>query len=269
MKTTFVFKNFRKWFKIQKFISHYSYALHNLNSINRKTRLTAFTTTHSRIFIKNKLKLTNYIFKSFSLFYKTNLAVQKLTLKPHDSFKHFFVRIAKNGSAFTLSVDKFFKKYKNVYNLMYNMFYYNVKTLVFSNSFLKNEVISFNWLTLSRINYKFRLKHLLIFFTPIKNLPYMNKLIRFITKTNHITAFIVDSVNHHKIVSLLRRQSVLTIGPVVVVYDSKNIDIVLPTLTNNIFTQLVLVKTLFGVKKTTEHLKYVHLKNTWVSFLSK
>jgi hypothetical protein len=84
-----------------------------------------YLTNNLIYFNKNNTKTSLYVNKSFLTYLRLNISTQSLSLKPHYSFKSFFLRNTFNGSVVILSVNKFYNKYNNVLHLMTNLFHYN------------------------------------------------------------------------------------------------------------------------------------------------
>lgn len=78
---------------------------------------------------------------SFYTFIKINLASTKPVFRPHNSFKSFYVLNSKGGLAFA-NIHKFFNKWKMMYYLMFNIFYYKIQFLTFVPSFFKKESLA-------------------------------------------------------------------------------------------------------------------------------
>ena len=93
------------------------------NPFFRKISKTPFISTYKNYTINFKNSI--YLKKSFLTYIKLNISTQNLTLKPHHSFKSFFIQGTFNGSMLVLSVNKFYNKYTNVLQLVSNLFYYN------------------------------------------------------------------------------------------------------------------------------------------------
>jgi hypothetical protein len=110
------------------------------------------------------------------------------------------------------------------------------------------------------------LSNLIFFVKPLRRNEFSRKLLKLITYIKVKNAFILDYEYHKNTTFLLQTLSVLTIGPLPVSSNYKNIDIVIPSIGDNLFLQFFFIKLIFFHKKYSEHVKYLNRTKTWLSF---
>lgn len=246
------------------FIQNTNFNLSNLfkflSKINPFIKLTTLnkSKTYNTIY-----KYQNTLHKSFYIFIKLSLSSQKLTLKPHHSFKSFFVKNKLNGSSLILNISKIRNKYFTFFSLILNMYFYKLPMLIFGHVFFKSEILSINWVHLSKFIYKLRLNDIILFITPFKRSQHLIKIFKLIKKSILKYAFIIDTTYHATTIEYLNKLSVLTIGPIPIIYNSKDLDITLPITTDNIFLQHFFLKLILSIKKYTEYKNYNLVLNLW------
>jgi hypothetical protein len=135
--------------------------------------------------------------------------------------------------------------------------------LAFGNIFFKSEILSLNWQILPTLPYKFRLKNIIFFITPLKKSDYSIKILNIITKSLFNYAFVLDTYYHKNTLNYLNDLGVLTMGPVPVIYNAKNLDIALPITADNIFLQYFFIKCTLIIKKFVEYKKYNFKIKLW------
>ena len=235
---------------------------------NKNTKIN-LTTNHLKSSYNKRVchKYNTFLRKSFSVYLSVSVFYQNTTIKPHYSFMSlFFTRSSHGKSSLLLSVSKFYKKYVTTFHLIFTMFFYKLKVTFFGNFFLKNEIISLNWAFLPQNFLKLKLNQLLLFVTPLSRRGSLQKVVYFITKNTSTNVFIFDLLYHQTTIKFLKKTPTLLIGPVPITHDIKNLDIVIPVSTDNIFSQLFLIKTILLVSKWVEYKKYLRFLKTWHSF---
>ena len=174
----------------------------------------------------------------------------------------FFTQGSYGKGSLILSVHKFYHRYVTTFHLIFTMFFYKLKVTFFGNFFLKNEIISLNWVFLPHIFLKLRLNKLLLFITPLGRRGYLQKVVYFITKNASTNVFIFDLLYHQTTIKFLKKTPTLLIGPVPVTHDTKNLDIVIPVSTDNIFFLFFLIKTILTISRWVEHARYTQFVKT-------
>ena len=96
----------------------------------------------------------------------------------------------------------------------------------------------------------------------INTVKYLKLLLR--SKINNV--FILDLNYHKTTVYFLRKLSILTIGPVPITTNIKNLDIAIPIGNDNIFSQFFFIKTIVHLKKVSEYNKYLLYIKIWENF---
>jgi len=124
--------------------SYITFFIKNLNMFRVSSSIPTNNTFSTGKLLYGKQKLKKLLNKSFGEFMGISFFRQKTSLHVNKSFSNFFINNGCGGSAKVVSVNKYYHTYINVLKLVYNLFYYNINTLWFGNSFFKNEVNSNN-----------------------------------------------------------------------------------------------------------------------------
>jgi hypothetical protein len=206
--------------------------------------------------------------KSFLVYIKLNQSVQKITLKPHYTFASFFIKNTGTGTGYIFNIQKFFKKFSNIVSLVCNLFYYRIQVLAFGPSFLKNEVLSLNWLVNNVLKTKLRLTHVTLFHVPFNNSFYGIRVLKFFKKLFSINTACILDINQHRVtLTSLNSLSIFVFGPVPVIYNSKDFDLTLPVTNESIFLQHFFLKLIIGLRRGVEFSVFSSKYRVWSNFL--
>jgi hypothetical protein len=203
--------------------------------------------------------------KTFISYLNISLHTPTNTFKIHPSFNHLYLRQSVKGSLI-INLLKFFSNWVNISTYLYNTLFYNLKPLLFGTVFFKNEVHSFNWLSLTKLNLNMRLSKTLIFTTPIKRNSVSNKIVKVLFGESVNTSIILDISYHKTTLDYLHKLSVFTVGIVPTTYNAKVVDLALPISVDNIFSQLFILKLLVKTGKFVEYDRYNYYKHLWHSY---
>ena len=121
-----------------------------LNDLNDSTRDTLFfkqKKLNNQIIYPNSLDNValkkKFYHQLLSFFFLNSFFEKKNLFNTTGFFKMFFFKNSK-GSPYILNLNKVLMRWVDFFNLMLNLFYYQVHTLSFSSPFLKKETLSLN-----------------------------------------------------------------------------------------------------------------------------
>ena len=203
------------------------------------------------------------LIKVFQTFVSINIGSQTKIFKPHHSFYMFYLGQSKGGIK-VISVAKLFSKWKLVYHLCFNIYFYKINMLIFSPSFFKNESLSLNWNVLGKFPSTWRyIKPFLVY-----KLNRITDSGEFIFRKLKFIGFnigcVTDVLYHSKTVYYLKRLNFYTFGLVPTLYNSKTLDFAVPTTNDNLLTQLFFIRFLIIVKQKSLTYKSDQLQTCWV-----
>lgn len=243
--------------------THKSYNLNNNNfkSFENKPLLCSiprrnqFNTGDSKLirlfktFVKfSSTRNSNYFNKSFSL-------------------KFFFY--SPNGKELALSLNKMFIKWKTFYLLLFNVFYYEISFLVFSNSFFQREILALNWTQFDNPIMCSMFRYIKPFLTlklgQIVN--YGSYLFRILRLNNVSISLVTDLLYHNKTLYYLKLNRFFIIGLTNSSSLYKDVDVVLPINSNSIFTQLFFIRFLVLIKKDSKDAHFKYFRQNWFDLI--
>jgi len=214
--------------------------------------------------MKYRLMESRYLNNLFLLHIKLNLASDYKNLFPQKNQKVFYTVMGK-GSISQLAISKLYTNIKRFYNLMYNIYFYKLRILIFSNIFFKNEILSLNYVITE--NYKCYWRFIqIIIFRKLNKISNLNKvLFSVLTLLGIRLAVILDVVYHRHTLYYLRLLNFYIIGLGSADADISYFDFVVPSLNNNLPSQLYFVKLLLMINKNIENYKFTSYRNIFIS----
>jgi hypothetical protein len=148
-----------------------------------------------------------------------------------------------------------------VWSFIYNIFFYNIKTLFFGPPFLKKELCSLNFTNLNLLNFKLKFKNLLLFTVPLTRQLVSIKVIKLIINFKINNSFVFDTHYHKVTLNYLKNLTVVTVGIVPITSNPNTLDVSLVVMDNSIFSQVFTTTLILSIKKYTECSKYNLLFN--------
>ena len=223
-----------------------------------------------KLFFKKKLdsscfKLYN---KSFTLsknnlyfFVKLTNSVINKKLNIHHSYSSYYYQTSANINV--ININKLFSLWKNIINFLVNLFYFNLKYLVFSNSYFKYEVLSLNWKATNNLTHIWKYTDIFFFFinskmTLINILYFKNFLLN-----NFKCVFVIDLYYHKNTLHFLNKFKFITIGPVPLFSNLYSFYISVPTVSNSIFSNLFFLRLVLKLKKLNSNLNWKNFKKIY------
>ena len=206
------------------------------------------------------------IMHSFKSYIRINANSLNTIDIPHFSFKHFYLGY-KRGGVTVLNISKFFTRWKDVYYLLYNLFFYKIELLTFGTSFFKREILALNWQA-SR-NFKFMWRYTRPFLTLRSNkiTTYGDFVFYRLSLLGMKLGFIIDVLYHNKTIYYLHRAGFYTIGLVPVNYNINTLNFAIPSSSDSLVTQIFFIRFMSLIKQNTHQIQYNYMKSLWYSSL--
>jgi len=225
----------------------------------------------TEIWTYNKpLSLKQLNFKDFSskiirflyiyLILNKNLAIS--TYKSNRSYKTYYFYHSKYGIHIT-SFTNLIKIWKKMYLLLYNLFYYDINTLLFGSTPYKKEVLAFN-LNLNRFILKY-LNFFNLYFTVEKfKISTVYKYMFYKLNDEGIkTAIVLDTYHHQNALYYLGKYYFFSIGLAPTTQNIHKTNFSVPIFLNTLINQLFFYRLILVIKKNSTKDKYLKKKNYW------
>lgn len=226
--------------------------------------------SQDNIIVKNYFSDKKYKYirlKLFNLFFLFNYSLFNNHAGYHYEFKLFFVQNIKKKIAI-ISLNKFLTRWNDACDLLFNVFFYNFKPLIFSSPFFKNETLALNW---SYNHFEINLwKYYFPFFIFRLN-SYNNKTDFFFSRLSiyNINFFLItDCFYHFKNLHYLKKKKYYTIGLIDASMDPWVVTYPIISFFENFLIQSFFFKLLILVQKQIFMIKFLQFKNIWFNFLT-
>jgi len=205
-------------------------------------------------------------YKLFNLFFLFNYSLFNTNFKCHHNFKLFYIYNYSN-KILLLDSTKFLMRWKESYDFLFNIFFYNFIPLIFSTNFFKNETLALNWsYNIFEINLW---KYYFPFFT-FKLNNYNKKTDFFFDKLSSLSInfyVITDCIYHYKNLHYIKKKNYYSIGLVNVDLDPWLVNYPIISFFESFLTQLFFFKLLIFIERRSIFLKHNIFKNLWLTFL--
>lgn len=238
----------------------------NFKFINLKELKISDEFSLKKIFFSNKN--TNTYHNLLNLFFLFNYSLFNSYFKVHHNFNLFYVYSFSN-KLILIDPVKFLIRWKESYDLIFNIFYYNFNPLVFSSNLFKNETLALNW------NYNIFDVNVWRYYFPF----FIFKISNFNRKTDFffdkiytrgINFFIITDCQYHfKNLHYINKKNFYSIGLVNVNLDPWIVTYPIVTFFENFLTQMFFFKILIFIERKVLLEKYVFFKRIWLNFLIK
>lgn len=204
------------------------------------------------------------LMRSFKSYIRLNVNSFDTINIPHFSFKHFYLRY-RRGGVNVLNISKFFSRWKDVYYLVYNIFFYRMDMLVFGTSFFKRELLAFNWQSMQSLKFMWRYTRPFIALRPNKITTYGDFVFYRLNLLGMRLGFVIDVLYHNKTIYYLHRNGFYTIGLVPINYNINTLNFVIPSSSDSLTAQIFLIRFMSLIKQNTQQTAYNSMKLLWNS----
>ena len=208
--------------------------------------------------------LPKHLFNVYS-----SLLTQSSTLNTriHPSQKFFFlIEVRSNTRAYNLT--KILTKWLDIYNLLLNLFYYQIPILIFGTPTFRRELVSLNWLLHTKIQDFWKYVPNSFFTSRNKVVKQEFLLFNYLNKKGYYMGFVFDILYHQNTVFLLKRNNFFTIGLTPVSMNLYTVDFALPITNDSVFMHLFFVRFIIYIKKISTSIHWENKKNMWKLFVN-
>jgi hypothetical protein len=171
-----------------------------------------------------------------------------------------------NNKLIIFDSSKFLLRWKELYDLIFNIFFYKFNPLVFSSVFFKNETLALNW------NYNSFEINLWKYYFPffIFKLNNYNRKASFffekIKNSNINFFFVTDCSYHYKNLYYLKKNNCYTIGLINIFLNPWLVSFPVIALFENFLIQFFFLKLIIFIQKNCLFLQYTFFKKTWINY---
>ena len=180
------------------------------------------------------------------------------------NFRLFFLAGSPEKSHITLiSSKKYFARWLDSYNLMFNLFYVDPNVQLLTNKTFIEEALVFNW-NLGIKDYKL-FKFLQPFFTfkDVSHGATIHASMFLILLQKLDFTILVDLRSHKKILQYLQTYSMYTVGLVPINYSPWRVSYPVPTFADSSVSQYYFLRWLFAIKSDASSSRYSLLLSNW------
>lgn len=202
----------------------------------------------------------------FKLFFLFNYSVADTHFPAHHIYKLFHVQILQRD-LIIIDAKKIFSRWRDGLELLYNAFYYDFHSLVFSSPFFKNETLAINWYTNA---FEINLWRYYFPFFVFQLHKYNNKSGVFFEKlaTLDINFFIVvDCFYQYKTLFYIKKKSYYSVGLISINVNPWIIAYPIIGFFENLTLQIFFFKLIIILQKRALFSRFMQKKQLWWQFL--
>lgn len=201
----------------------------------------------------------------FKVFVNLSLSSYAKYTRPHPAFNIMFMDCSGHGSI-TLNLKRCFMRWNGTHALLYSLFYYTNRLIVFGHKLFRTDIIALN--AASGVPLQTFFKYSAPFFY-LQNSTYgeiIANIIRGLRAFKVETAFISDLTSHDKTSIGLRRSNVYTIGIVAFSSNPWVLAYPIPVHSNGLFTQYYFIKYLYHIQQQASAARFRKVRTFWDRF---
>lgn len=200
-----------------------------------------------------------------NLFFLFNYSVFNVKFRKNHNLSFFSV-LGAGSKLLVINTQKLLNRWKNSYDFIFNIFYFNINFTIFSSSIFKKETLSINWASNQWSLSLWKFYSPFFIFQPNR---YNKKIDFFFKKLKQLdfNFFIVtDCLYHYKNLFYLKKNNNFTLG-LINFYDSPWIvSYPIVSFFDNYLIQSFFFKILIYLQKQSIFLKFRHFKKLWSNF---
>lgn len=224
-----------------------------------------FQNSKSAFFI-NKFTFVKKTLINLFFFFNYSYFGSQFSFKSH--YNLFAVRDSKT-SLVVFDLNKFFARWNDSYNLIFNTYYYNLNPILLGSALFKNEILALNW------NYSYFDINLWRYYFPFfifRSNKFSTKSSFFFDRLNlfEVNSFIAtDCHYHYKNLHYLKKKKFYTIGLVDIHTSPWIVDYPILSFFESFISQSFFFKFLIFTERQVLFIKYSFFKNYWYVVKSK
>lgn len=213
------------------------------------------------------LATTNYVseiklIRSFKSFLRLNGDSFSTLTIPHFSFKVFYLGYSRGGLS-TLNLTRLFGRWKDIYYLVFNLFFYKIDLLTFGSSFFKNELLSMNWQVMGKFKFMWRYTRPFLTLKSNKITTYGDFVFTRLSLLGMRISLVIDVLYHTKTIYYLHRSGFYTIGLVPLNHNINTLNFAIPSGSDSLLSQVFFIRFISLIKQNTLEYRHTSMKKLW------
>jgi hypothetical protein len=186
--------------------------------------------------------------KLFSSFLYLNTWISYERLRPHPSFIQFYYG-TKDGNVAFVNLHKLYKLLDTVVLFITNIFFYQIRYIVFGTSYFRYEVLALGWDFNLIFKAMWRYTHPFLFFLSNKTTRYTEFYFKYLKQQGANLALLVDVYYHQRTLYYCSRFKFITVGPVPITTNMYMVSVALPTASNSAMSNLFFLRLILKLKR--------------------
>lgn len=195
-------------------------------------------------FKKNHVSFSKYFFSTY-----LHLTINPLQFdgSVHHSYNTYCIYHSSSVVSF-FNVKKLYQAWSLLILFIENLFYYNISVLAFSPPYFKSEVLSFNWKFITLYRQLWRFSTLFVHFINNIKTPSFENFLRLLRHNNVFVAIVIDIFFHKSTIDALKKNDIVTFGPVPITANLYTLSVSIPTSSNSVISNLFFLRLVFKLK---------------------
>jgi len=185
--------------------------------------------------------------------------------QPHGFYHLMFAKSGQKGH-FSVCIRQVYNRWRNLHQLLYNIFYFNTDVLVFAHKIFKNEIVSINKTLIHSKHFWKRYLYLVEYSTGVVGGSLTSKLLKAMRVFRVQLAFIADATLHYKTSLLLKRQDVITMGVVSYTQSPWLLTYPIPVHASGYLSQYYFIRYLYYLRSAGLAARNTELLSLWINF---
>lgn len=204
----------------------------------------------------------NITLNMFFIFITINNTPFANYIRTHAGFQLLFMSHNRGGS-FTLNLKKCYNRWSNTHALLYNLFYYEHRLMIFGNKIFKIDILALSsffcktWTTF--------FKYPLLFYS-LKESIYSHNVVKLMDTVQTFkfeSAFVSDLTSSEKMARNLKTCSIYTLGIVSCSDNPWLVSYPVPVTANGLFAQYYFIRYLYHIQQNAAYSRYTQLAKIW------
>jgi len=247
----------------KNFINFYKFFFLNIKISKHKFDFKLLKTKYiiNKHYVYKPTKLLNFFIKL------TNSSTQGFyRVHPSQRFNYIY---NVNSASYIFNLMKFSKYWLNLYNLLYQIFFYKISFLTFNSPFFKRENLSFNWKFLKVFKNYWKFSELTVFFSKHTNLQGLVFTIFFLMKYKINIIILLNALLRKNILKFFHKYKFYSIGVVPINTSLYSVNFAIPIGNDNIFMELFLIRFILQIHKYVNWTHIQFFKKIWTNYSYK
>ena len=212
-----------------------------------------------------KFSGSKFLWNAFISFWESSRPKGNLQYCTNRDFRLLFLsHSSDNRTTPVVSARKYFSRWIDANNLLFNLFYVGASVQMLSNKLFMEETLIFNWRYCLR-NYKmFKYVQPYFIFKDFTHGGYVHSAMMMIFMQRLDFCIILDMSNHKKLGGYLKSYNFYTVGLLPINYSPWDVSYPIPSFSDSKISQFYFLKWLFLIRSKSEAKKYSDQISMWI-----